>query len=291
MSSPSFPLTTIELVSTERTVPANGSPSSQDYNDDQAERLIDLTAIASFLNGTLIPLMQVLPSLAANAGLEGRAINTDSTDQTPLCFNAKTATPLTIAQSLKYIQSQLGAQQATVTNLNTQVAVLASKLSSTNQNDIALALQSFQDTVNSITAQMIAIQAQVNTLAASGTGGTGTGSGGTGGGDTGSGGSGSSTPLYNLNAYAGNVAFDFSTGLTQKVVLSGPCNISFTNAPVGETVTVIISQDVSGNHPVTFANNISGVVAAGQQPNSSSVFQFVYDGTNYLLVGSPIVNQ
>ncbi len=53
-----LPLTPLALVSTQRTVPANGSPSSQDYNDDQNDGLIDLTSLVSFINGTLIPLLQ-----------------------------------------------------------------------------------------------------------------------------------------------------------------------------------------------------------------------------------------
>ena len=63
-----LPLTSLALVSTQRTVPLNGSPTSPDYNDDQNDGLIDLTSIVSFINGTLIPLLQVLPSLAATAG-------------------------------------------------------------------------------------------------------------------------------------------------------------------------------------------------------------------------------
>ena len=58
-----LPLTSLALVSTQRTVPLNGSPASQDYNDDQNDGLIDLTSIVSFINGTLIPLLQVLPCL------------------------------------------------------------------------------------------------------------------------------------------------------------------------------------------------------------------------------------
>ena len=40
-----LPLTSLALVSTQRTVPLNGSPTSQDYNDDQNDGLIDLTSI------------------------------------------------------------------------------------------------------------------------------------------------------------------------------------------------------------------------------------------------------
>ena len=161
-----LPLTPLALVSTQRTVPSNGSPSSQDYNDDQNDGLIDLTSLVSFINGTLIPLLQVLPSLAAAAGLEGRAINTDSTNLTALCFNALTSTPLTIAQSLNYLQNLQTNLQSQITGLSTQVAVLSSQLSSTNQNDISLALQNFQSVLNTTTATLNALQTSVNNTAA-----------------------------------------------------------------------------------------------------------------------------
>ena len=161
-----LPLTPLALVSTQRTVPSNGSPSSQDYNDDQNDGLIDLTSLVSFINGTLIPLLQVLPSLAAAAGLEGRAINTDSTNLTALCFNALTSTPLTIAQSLNYLQNLQTNLQSQITGLSTQVAVLSSQLSSTNQNDISLALQNFQSVLNTTTATLNALQTSVNNNAA-----------------------------------------------------------------------------------------------------------------------------
>jgi hypothetical protein len=140
----------------------NGSPTSQDYNDDQNDGLIDLTSIVSFINGTLIPLLQVLPSLATTAGLEGRAINTDSTNLTALCFNALTSTPLTVAQSLNYLQNLQTNLQSQITGLSTQVAVLSSQLSSTNQNDISLALQNFQSVLNKMSAQVLALQTGVN---------------------------------------------------------------------------------------------------------------------------------
>jgi len=161
-----LPLTPLALVSTQRTVPSNGSPSSQDYNDDQNDGLIDLTSLVSFINGTLIPLLQVLPSLAAAAGLEGRAINTDCTNLTALCFNALTSTPLTVAQSLNYLQNLQTNLQSQITGLSTQVAVLSSQLSSTNQNDISLALQNFQSVLNTTTATLNALQTSVNNNAA-----------------------------------------------------------------------------------------------------------------------------
>jgi len=158
-----IPLTPLTLVSTKRTVPLNGSPSSQDYNDDQNDGLIDLASLVSFVNGTLIPLLQVLPKLAATAGIEGRAINTDSTNLTALCFNSLTSTPLTVAQSLTYLQNLQTTLQSQMTSLTTQVAVLSSQLSSTNQNDISLTLQSYQATLNTLTAQVLAMQTSIQT--------------------------------------------------------------------------------------------------------------------------------
>jgi hypothetical protein len=153
-----LPLTTIELVSVQGAVPLNGSPTSQTYNDNQNNCLIDLAAIVSFLNGVLEPLLQVLPANAADDGIEGRAINTDITDLTPLCYNALTATPLTIAQSLVYLQSIIASLQGQMTDIATQVAVLASQLSATNQNDISLALQNFQTMLNEMMAMITNLQ-------------------------------------------------------------------------------------------------------------------------------------
>lgn len=108
-------------------------------------------------------MLQVLPILASTAGLEGRALNTDSTDLSGLCFNAQTSTPLTVAQSLRYLQNLLAGQQGKVTDLGTQVALLSSKLSATNQNDIALSLQNFQSVLNQLSAQTTVLQTSVNT--------------------------------------------------------------------------------------------------------------------------------
>ena len=72
--------------------------------------------------------MQVLPSPASAVGLEGRAINTDSTNLTALCFNALTSTPLTVAQSLNYLQNLETNLQSQITGLSTQVAVPSSQL-------------------------------------------------------------------------------------------------------------------------------------------------------------------
>ena len=153
-----LPLSTVNLVSVQSAVPYRGSPTSQDYNDNQNNTLIDLASLTSFLNDTVVPLLEVLPLEAAVAGLEGRVINTDSTNLTPLCCDTLTSTPLTISQSLQYLQNTLLGMQGNLTGLSTQVSVLASQLASTNQNDIALTLQNYQNTLNQMNAALLAIQ-------------------------------------------------------------------------------------------------------------------------------------
>jgi hypothetical protein len=53
-------LNTVELTSTLRTAPLNGSPSSSDFNEGQRETLVDLATIVSFINNQILPLVNAL---------------------------------------------------------------------------------------------------------------------------------------------------------------------------------------------------------------------------------------
>jgi hypothetical protein len=138
-------------------VPENGSPASQDYNDTQSENLDDHATFAAAFNDIIRPILLALPAAAAQ-GLLGAALYTDTSDQTALCFNPLTNTPLTVKQSLQYLQAIVTSMLGQLTNVNTQVGVLNSKLSSTNQNDIALALQNFQSALNQQANALKALQ-------------------------------------------------------------------------------------------------------------------------------------
>jgi len=96
-----LPFDTLELVSCTRTVPQNGSPASQDYNDTQAENLIDHAALADAINTLIRPVLMQLSADADTRGLIGDTTFTDTSDLTSLCFNPQTNQALTIKQSLQ----------------------------------------------------------------------------------------------------------------------------------------------------------------------------------------------
>lgn len=153
---PDLNLNTVELVTTIRTAPQNGSPSSSDYNECQREVLVDLAAIVGFINNKILPLINALPDtsllpLDAPVGIEGRTIWSDTSDQSPVFFDTLSNVPLTLADSLRVIDGILGANSQQLTDLGIEVASLQARLSSTNQNDIALALQNLSSSLNSLT--------------------------------------------------------------------------------------------------------------------------------------------
>jgi len=155
-------LSTVELVSTLRAAPLNGSPSSQDYNDSWTESLADLAALAGFIDDILIPMLNGLISTIqpnpSNApyGLEGRFIYADTTDNSQVFFNSLAGTSNSIADALRVIESIVETTQTTINSLSVEVSGLQTALSSTNQNDVAQALQNFAAALQSLTAQTVA---------------------------------------------------------------------------------------------------------------------------------------
>src|SRR5271168_5379728 len=98
-------LATVELVSTLRAAPQNGSPSSQDYNDSWTESLADLASLSGFINDILIPMLNGLAeTIQPNPsdtpqGLTGLYVFTDTTQTTPVFYDNQSNTSLTISQS------------------------------------------------------------------------------------------------------------------------------------------------------------------------------------------------
>jgi len=167
-------LATVELVSTLREAPMNGSPSSADYNDSWTESLADLASLSGFINDILLPMLNGLigtiqPSpTAAPLGLEGRFIFGDTTDQTSLFYDDLSDTSLSIADSLRVLNGVVTTVSTAITNLTVQVTSLQTLLSSTNQNDISTALQNFsaslQNTIARVTANTQSISSATETL-------------------------------------------------------------------------------------------------------------------------------
>src|SRR3954468_4474929 len=148
-------LSTVELTSTLRTAPLNGSPSSSDYNESQRETLVDLAALADFVNNEVIPLVNALPATALEPsdiiGIEGRTVWTDTSDESSLFFDALSSTPLTVADTIRILNGIVSTMSQQLTDLGVEVASLQARLASTNQNDIALALQNLSSALNQVT--------------------------------------------------------------------------------------------------------------------------------------------
>src|SRR5665213_1382651 len=154
-------LNTVELVSTLRSAPQNGSPSSADYNDSWTESLADLAALSGFVNDVLIPMLNGLDSTVmpnpngTPNGLEGRYVFSDTSDITPLFFDNLSSQPLSLADSLRILQGIIQTSQISINTLNVEVTALQSQLSSTNQNDISQALQNFASSLTNLTSQTV----------------------------------------------------------------------------------------------------------------------------------------
>lgn len=154
---------TLELVSTLRRAPANGAPSSHDYNDSEQEKMVDLAAVAGFLNDILRPVLNALPA-AAGEGLEGRTLYADTTDQDPLFYDALSGQALTVTDAIRLLSGIVTSVKGQVVDLSVEVGQLSSKLSSTGQNDIALALQNINDALIQIQNAQRTLEQRVSVL-------------------------------------------------------------------------------------------------------------------------------
>lgn len=162
-------LSTVELTSTLRTAPLNGSPASSDYNASQRENLVDLASISAFINNTLLPLINALPAGAllpsqAPVGIEGRTIWTDTSDQSTLFFDSLSSTPLSIADTIRVLSGIVTVMSQQLTDQGVEVASLQARLASTNQNDIALALQNLSSALNQVTVNQQVQNTQITEI-------------------------------------------------------------------------------------------------------------------------------
>lgn len=146
---PNLNIDSIALVSTQRKVPLNGAPSTQDWNDGEQEKLLDLVALASLINDVIRPILNALPD-TASSGLEGSTLYADTSDQNPAFFDTANGVPLTVADSIRTLNALLSLHQNQLADLDIEIGQLQSKLSSTNQNDISKTLQSLTSSLNAI---------------------------------------------------------------------------------------------------------------------------------------------
>jgi hypothetical protein len=151
MSNLSIP--TAELVTTMRTVPKNGAPSSDDYNATNREILADLATISSILNDSILPVLNALPDTAAQ-GLDGRAMYAGLDSANSLFYSASAARYVTVAEVLISLATADSDVLLKLNDLGARVISLQSKLASTSQNDILSSVQAFSDQVRQVQSQL-----------------------------------------------------------------------------------------------------------------------------------------
>jgi hypothetical protein len=154
MSTTTLNIDSIELVSTQRVAPLNGAPASADYNDSMREILTDLASISELLNGAVLPLLNCLPATQPLL-LDGSGIYASTGDATnPLFYDTTSQQPLTIAAVIVRINQTMTAVSAQVVDLSARVLALQTRLATTNQNDVARAIQGFADALNAISTRV-----------------------------------------------------------------------------------------------------------------------------------------
>lgn len=140
----------VDLVSTLRTAPKNGAPSSNDYNDTLREILADLGSLSELLNMSVLPVLNALPDTAA-LGLEGRSIYASlDPDKNVLFYSDAAKKYLTVAEVFQKIYDLIVSSNNQLTDVAARIISLQSKLATTSHNDIINAVQGFTDQVRQV---------------------------------------------------------------------------------------------------------------------------------------------
>lgn len=138
----------VELVSSPRPVPLNGSPVSADFNLFQTEVLADLAELADFVNESLLPILQGLASTAAT-GLDGSGLYADRTKDDPL-FRDSDGNLETVSGALGALKTQQTSLVQQISDLSARVLSLQTRLSTTSQNDLRATVQSLQNSYTTL---------------------------------------------------------------------------------------------------------------------------------------------
>lgn len=79
--------------------------------------------------------------------------------------------------------------------------------------------------------------------------------------------------------------FNWATSINQRMILTANAVIAFSSPSITE-MTLVLVQDVVGSRNVTWPANIRVFTPIDGTPNTSTVYTFIFDGTNYLLKSS-----
>ena len=158
-------LSSIELTSTVRTAPLNGSPSSSDFNAYCKEVVNDLAEIVGFLNESLIPVLSKLPAASAT-GLAGNTVYANTDSQDPFYQNQADGSYYTVADVLSNLSNVTNQLSRAMDDVTARVEALQTRLATTDQNDLRVSMQSLQQNVQTINESITTINSALATQVA-----------------------------------------------------------------------------------------------------------------------------
>ncbi len=95
-------------------------------------------------------------------------------------------------------------------------------------------------------------------------------------------------PKFAATVGRGSRTLDWTNALTRQHTLTGNTTFTFANATAGQIYTLILIQDETGGHNVTWPSSLKWPSGAGAEltpsANANDVFQFVYTGSQWLNV-------
>lgn len=139
----------VDLISSQRSAPKNGAPSSGEYNDTMREVLGDLVSISDTINEAILPILNVLPEEAKD-GLSGTTMSANPDDTGSLFYNLAQKQPYTVAEVLQNLFGMNTDLRTKIADLGGSVAKLQTLMSTTGQSDILASVQSFSDQIKNL---------------------------------------------------------------------------------------------------------------------------------------------
>jgi hypothetical protein len=152
----------VELVTTERTAPLNGAPSSSDYNDTIRELLTDLSTLSDLINTSILPLINSLPAMTSLV-LDGDGLFASHTGSA-LFVDSTSGAQLSVSDVLTKINASNQALASQITDLSARVQSLQSQLATTNQIDVARSIQGFNLSLTGLVNRVATLETKVSTL-------------------------------------------------------------------------------------------------------------------------------
>jgi hypothetical protein len=156
----------LELTSSARPVPANGSPGSLDFNAFQNGVVADLANIAELLNEQVLPVLAGLASQATD-GVDGTSIwGNQKASSSDHIFRDSSGNPYSLSDLISRLYAAQGSLAQAGNDLSAQLLAVQTRLATTQQNDLRASVQSLQDSINIILPQLTSALATIATQGA-----------------------------------------------------------------------------------------------------------------------------